>query len=109
MNRKVIFWLITIVLIAIILFVRLYVDASSWMNLWGNYVFLVPTLYFLSSALTNGIFTYKILLAFSIGIMISVSLYRGDWSEGYVLYKIAATLAGTLIAMLIYSRVKQYR
>ncbi len=99
---KYFFTLLVFVLAAVIFYVKSRVEPASWVNIWGIYFFIVPFLSFLSIILFRDQFDYKYSIMYALGVLISILLFRGNWADNYVMYKIIATLSGAFVSFLIY-------
>ena len=103
MKKQIVFFLIASLLLALILCVRFCVaEPNSWFSNWGTYFFIVPMLLFFSAALLSKTYNSKYLAAYTLGVIISVILIRGNWADNYVLQKLIATISGAIISYIIY-------
>lgn len=100
--KNIIYLGIALVLAAILFYIRFFVSPNSWLSNWGSYLFVVPLLYFLFSAITRWEINLKFIAILTIGVTLPILMVRGNWSENYVLLKIIATFSGTLFSCLIY-------
>jgi len=67
---------------------------------WGIYVFIVPAVYLFFALIDKTSKSFLILCAITLGVVIPI-LLTIDWSSGYIIHKLSATLSGSLIAYLI--------
>ena len=101
MNRY-FFFVLALILVTLIFYVKICVEATSWMNRWGIYFLIIPILSFLSIKLTGE----QVPIMYTLGALISILLFRGNWMDNYILDKITALLFGTFVSILIYSWMK---
>lgn len=106
MNRQ-FFLLVALILAALIFYIRLCIEPTSWINVWGIYFFVVPVLFLLSIKFIGEQVDYKYPIIYTVGVLISILLYRGNWVDNYVIHKILATLSGTFVSILIYLWIKR--
>jgi hypothetical protein len=107
MNRQ-FFLLLALILVALMFYIRLYIEPTSWINVWGIYFFVVPVLFLLSIKFIGEQVDYRYPIIYTVGVLISILLYRGDWVDNYIIHRILATLFGTFVSILIYLWIKRY-
>lgn len=105
--NKYFFSLLVVILVVLMFDIRFRVEPTSWVNVWGIYFFIVPVLSFLSIILFREQVNYKYSIMYSLGVLISILLYRGSWVDNYIIHKIIATLSGTFVSILIYLWIKR--
>jgi len=104
MNKQIVFLLLAFFLLALIFGIRFCIaESSSWLSNWVAYFFIVPMLLFFSAALLGEKLNCTYLIAYTVGIIISILLVKGNWADNYVLQKLVASISGAIISFIIYT------
>ena len=93
-------------LLAIVYFRFITIDVNFMSN-WGLYFFIVPLVFSFALLFSKKETLLKLLLGVSIGGIITIMLYRGSWTEGFVLLKLLAFISGIALSYVEYFFVKK--
>lgn len=101
MKRNV-FLFIGLAFLVIMFFLRFFLSETSKLHQWGSYLFIIPSLFCISIAIAPLRVGYWHIIIFTIGVVISILLFRGNIFDNLILLKIGATFIGALLSLIFH-------
>ncbi len=105
MKKAIVITQFIISLLALIYF-RFITTNVNIMTNWGLYFFVVPLIFFAAMLYTKNDSLLKLLIGTFIAGAIIIMLYRGSWTEGLILLKLSAYIAGAVFSAIEYRLIK---